>query len=418
MDPAELLKQLGIDLVKDADNYEPVEGSYKFKIMASDPTGKGSLLKAYTEKDEETGDEDHYIAGTASSSIKDLHGDTILPTALIDMEKAANNNLTMLLNHDAKVPEDIAGSCIKASIVSNATDPETGAPIYDLNFEKIRVNKSNPRALDTFKALRGDLDKSGKPKGNGVKLGLSIGARIPEGGAIRNKKDGTLLISHLNLLECSIVSIPANPRSWIDYAVKSYKTGPDGAPDASTGPGVRLELEVPETGSTSATVTASVVPTPPAEPEPITPEPVAAAAEPDVTASQGAPQSEPGADASAVAAAATPDPEPVPEGMLRSLVEAQSALGEITTKYIAAEQARIQESAKAARLEGELESLKVFTRDFVGDTNQLLARLSRLPVGQKASFKAIATDFDSSLKGLEDVYGANIIATLSRSTDT
>jgi hypothetical protein len=44
---------------------------------------------------------------------------------------------------------------------------------------------------------------------------------IPEGGAVRNKKSGAYTIAHVELLETSVVGIPANPRSWVQNAVKS-----------------------------------------------------------------------------------------------------------------------------------------------------------------------------------------------------
>ena len=417
MNLAELQKQIGIDLTKDAEDLEIVPGSYDFKMFTRDANGNGLSVKAFVEKDEETGEEEYFIAGVASSTIKDLHGDTMLPSALIDMERQANNNLTIFLNHEYKVPEDVAGSVEKAKITSSAQD-ESGAPIYDLEFEKIRINKTNPRAVDSFKALKG----TGRaPKG--VKLGLSIGARIPEGGAIRNKKTGALLIAHVDLLETSIVSIPANPRSWIQNAVKALNAGPSTTVKAVvTDDGPELVITPTVTDSGTSVTLGQGLPEPEPTPTP-EPQPEPKSAEPEITnaaPSQGAPQSEPGADGAApeaVVAEATPDPVPAPEGMLRSLVEAQAALGEITTKYIDEVQARIAATAKAARLEQELESLKTFTKDFVADTNQLLARLSRLPAGQKASFKAIAADFDDSLKGVEDIYGADIVATL-RSNNT
>jgi len=44
---------------------------------------------------------------------------------------------------------------------------------------------------------------------------------IPEGGATRDRKSGTYNIEHVELLETSLVGVPANPRSWVEYAVKS-----------------------------------------------------------------------------------------------------------------------------------------------------------------------------------------------------
>lgn len=147
------------------------------------------------------------LHGVASSTTKDLHGDTILESAISDMESAANNNLTIFLNHSYNVPEDVGGSVEKAKSQTRGVD-QNGDPNVDLDFD-ILVNESNPRAVSTFEAIE-----------RGTKLGLSIGAMIPEGGAKRNK-DGTYIIEHLDLMETSLVGIPANPRSWVEYAVKA-----------------------------------------------------------------------------------------------------------------------------------------------------------------------------------------------------
>jgi len=149
------------------------------------------------------------LLGTASSTIKDLHGDNMLLSALEDMEKAANNNLTIFGNHSYQVPEDVYGSTESASIRNAGTVDENGDPIYDLKFS-IVMNDENDRAVKTWKAI----DK-------GSKLGISIGANIPAGGAVRDKKSGAYTIAHVDLLETSIVGIPANPRSWVENAMKS-----------------------------------------------------------------------------------------------------------------------------------------------------------------------------------------------------
>ena len=143
--------------------------------------------------------------GVASSSIKDRHGDTITRSALSEMERSANENMTIFLNHSYEVPEDVAGSVERAVLRNHPTDPD----IQDLVFD-IVVNDKNDRAIKTWEAIDA-----------GTKLGLSIGARIPEGGASRSKDTGRYVIDHVDLLETSIVGVPANPRSWDEYAVKS-----------------------------------------------------------------------------------------------------------------------------------------------------------------------------------------------------
>lgn len=146
------------------------------------------------------------LTGVASSTIRDLHGDAMLESAIRDMEVQANKGLTIFLNHEYRVPEDVAGSTSGARAVQRGTDQD-GNPIWDLDLD-IDINDENSRAVEAWKSIRK----------KGTKLGLSIGANIPEGGWERNDA-GRYDIKHINLLETSIVGIPANPRSWISKAV-------------------------------------------------------------------------------------------------------------------------------------------------------------------------------------------------------
>ncbi len=145
------------------------------------------------------------LHGIASSTVLDRQGHEIRASALADMETSASNNMTIFLNHEYKVPEDVAGSVERASIRSHPTDPA----IRDLVLD-IVINEANPRAVNAWQAIQ-----------KGTQLGLSIGAQIPEGGAHRDKKSGAYVIEHVNLMETSLVGVPANPRSWVEYAVKS-----------------------------------------------------------------------------------------------------------------------------------------------------------------------------------------------------
>ena len=149
------------------------------------------------------------LHGIASSTVKDRHGDTMNPSALEDMERAANNNLTIFLNHEYRVPEDVAGHVERALIRSHPQDPN----IHDLTLD-IVINEVNQRAKDAWAAIDA-----------GTQLGLSIGAMVPDGGATRDRKSGTYSIDHVDLLETSLVGVPANPRSWVEYAVKSLSGG-------------------------------------------------------------------------------------------------------------------------------------------------------------------------------------------------
>jgi HK97 family phage prohead protease len=163
------------------------------------------LLKAYEQ------DGRKMLRTTASSSVADLSKDEILPSAIHQMADRARNNLTIFLNHEYRVPEDVLGSVETATVVQRGVD-NIGSPIFDLDFDLV-VNESNPRALQTYAAIE-----------NGVQLGTSIGAIVRHA---TKKKDGGYRVDDIELLEASIVGIPANPRSWVHYAVKSLTTTVD-----------------------------------------------------------------------------------------------------------------------------------------------------------------------------------------------
>lgn len=385
---------LGIDLTKDADFLELTTEPIEFKIFTRDHEGQGLALKAWEEKIEGDDQEsDWLIAGVASSTIKDHHGDTMMPSALLDMEKAANANLTIFLNHSYKVPEDVAGSVRKATLTTRDHD-DKGEPIYDLDF-KLAVNKSNPRAIEAFKAIKG-----------GTKLGLSIGANIPPGGAVKNKKDGTFTIMHVDLLETSIVSIPANPRSWIDSAVKALKSGVSsartGTVEAVGFVELTSELEVEVLESIVSDDTTTEV----NHPETTN----------DINPSQEAPQSEPGNDGSATedviadatdVLARTEDPT-LTVGLVGALREAHDALAAVTNSLIDESSARIDLERQVVTLTRERDQAKQTSVDVVAEVATLIEALGNLPVGQKASFKRIKADFED----LESVYPSEFVRQL------
>jgi flagellin-like hook-associated protein FlgL len=151
---------------------------------------------------------------TASSTIRDLVGDEILPVAIEKMADQARQNMTIFLNHSYQVPEDVLGSVKDAQIIQRGSDEE-GNPIIDLDFD-VSVEDANPRAVQTWEAID-----------NGTKLGTSIGAQVRHA---TKKKGGGMVIDDILLLEASIVGIPANPRSWVQSAIKSIKSLDDVTP--------------------------------------------------------------------------------------------------------------------------------------------------------------------------------------------
>lgn len=187
-------------------------------------------------------DDGMILTGVASSTVKDRHGDVMTANALDSMLRTADG-MTIYLNHSYNVPEDVAGTVQRAWI------NQSGEDLHDLHFE-IRINEDNPRAVQAFNAI----DK-------GTKLGLSIGAMIPDGGAKRNKGSGSYIIDEVELLETSIVSIPANPRSWVDYARKSLMSKDDVPEVDDDEPILKDGEDNPEVEQTDVTVENSVEPT-------------------------------------------------------------------------------------------------------------------------------------------------------------
>ena len=168
-------------------------------------------LKAY-----ETESGDRFVSGTTSSTIRDLHGDAMAMSALKSMEETAKQNMTVFLNHNYNVPEDLFGSATDARIVKRM-DEETGEEVYDLDIDvKVCPEDENPQAMQAYRAIK-----------RGVKLGLSIGARVENADKKRDEKSGvdTYVINKVRLLEASVVGIPANQRSYLHNAVKSLRSG-------------------------------------------------------------------------------------------------------------------------------------------------------------------------------------------------
>jgi starvation-inducible DNA-binding protein len=167
-----------------------------------------NALKAY--EDEFGG---RVVTGTTSSTIRDLHGDEMTYNALKSMEHTAKQNMTIWLNHEYKVPDDLFGSVTDARIVKRID--ETGQEVYDLDVDiKVCPEEENPEAMRAFRAIK-----------RGVKLGLSIGARVERVTKRKDQHSGeeSYVIDSVKLMEASVVGIPANQRSYLQNAVKSLR---------------------------------------------------------------------------------------------------------------------------------------------------------------------------------------------------
>jgi starvation-inducible DNA-binding protein len=180
----------------------PREVNMDFKVYTN-------ALKAY-----EASNGDLYVTGTTSSTIRDLHGDEMTLNAIKTMADTAKQNMTIFLNHNYNVPQDLFGSVKDARVVKRF-DSETNSEVYDLDIDVLVCKEDeNPEAMRAFKAIK-----------RGVKLGLSIGARVDR---VSKKKDAntgedTYLIDSVKLMEASVVGIPANQRSYLQNALKSLK---------------------------------------------------------------------------------------------------------------------------------------------------------------------------------------------------
>jgi HK97 family phage prohead protease len=387
------------------------------------------------------------LHGIASSSVKDRHGDTMQPSALMDMERSANNNLTIFLNHSYDVPEDVAGHVERALLRSHPQDPD----IHDLSMD-IVVNQTNPRAVKAWEAIEA-----------GTQLGLSIGAMIPEGGAERDRKSGAYSINHVELLETSLVGVPANPRSWVEYAVKSLNIS-WADPDAEEGVGQRSDGEfgrvIEVTGEEAEAILAKELTSdemdhhddPPEEGvEPEEPTEVEAEVTPDITdatvsiempnggkvhidtGNRGTPKT-PAGEASQEALLSAPETEDQDEiedlGPWAGILPVKSAL--IDTDVQTALQ--LMEPSVVASLRNSTELLKAITRELIDTkaalaerndeyaaleeatkavvtkTGQILDKLSNTPVGRRAVVREVSDQFAS----LKSVYSEEFLSLLKK----
>ena len=147
---------------------------------------------------------------TASSTVEDAHGDEFTDGAVQKMAGQANGSgMSIFLNHEYRIPEDLFGTTTEAQAVKRAS-ADGSELVTDMDLTGF-INEANPRARETADALEG-----------GAKLGVSIGARIKDYRP-RDEKDplGGWIINDVELKETSIVGMPANPRSWVHYATKA-----------------------------------------------------------------------------------------------------------------------------------------------------------------------------------------------------
>lgn len=161
------------------------------------------LMKSISTKDGE-GDERPTVVVTASSTEIDLATDRFSMSALKQME-AQFPAMTIFLNHQYKIPEDVFGKVSSAVLVQR-----DGHTDLDLSIE---VETSNQRAVDTYNMVK-----------NGTTLGVSVGVLVLDADFVKDdstKGVEVLEITSIYTLEASVVGIPANRRSWVQNAIKA-----------------------------------------------------------------------------------------------------------------------------------------------------------------------------------------------------
>lgn len=187
----------------------PAATGQRFKFFSG-------VLKAYTQKklnddgtEVEGAGPDYVIEGVASSNARDRYGDTMSAQCQASM-LAQCSGLTMFGNHEYDVPEDVFGKCIDAKL-------ETTGDTIDLAI-KMQIASTNPRAIQAWKLISTDQ----------IQLAFSIGGRILDADVDDENDDGSgwfppLIINDLELLEVSLVGIPANPRAYTRSFIEDIK---------------------------------------------------------------------------------------------------------------------------------------------------------------------------------------------------
>lgn len=376
------------------------------------------LLKAY-----EGGDGLKRLRTTASSTVLDLGGDQMELSALNSMAATAQQNMTIFLNHKYQVPEDVLGS-VEAVAIKDA------GGVWDLDFD-IRVEESNERAVKTWTQIQ-----------NGTKLGCSIGANIPEGGYERT--DTGLKIKDIHLREASIVGIPANPRSFVQFAMKALHDAESEEDTVTADVTHTINLNVGSTEMTLGedgpeTITVLREQEPPTEAEPIgdteseskgpadseslaplmggddptkpssdTDDSPDATDTPDTdstTESDGPPEgdsagsSEPSQEASkSIPESDGIDDEDTRAVIAKGIETLQSLLTASDAELVESRKALASETEARVKAERELAQAK----DDLKLARDIVERISALPIGRRTSFKAAASEFRTRFSGVYD----------------
>lgn len=345
------------------------------------------LLKAFTAEDGT-----RRIRTTASSTATDRRGHEITEGAIRNMAASAKNNMTIFLNHSYKVPEDVFGSVEDVAVINRDG-------VWDLDFE-VRLNEANPRAVKTYEAIQG-----------GTKLATSIGANIIRD-KVRKSDGGGQIFDDLELVEASIVALPANPRTWIHYMLKALKDAPLEL-DGDDSEEEEEEHTHDEEEETTEEAAAPVPPSSSIEPTAVVAEStlVAESEAPDETepAQEGQPTEPETADAPAEEPAAEEEAEEtsaIPEGLTEfsELVGLlKSAMGELVDTR------KERDEEHAGRIAAETERDKAIAD--LGKAQSIVEGIAALPIGRRTGFDDYVREFRTKFS---DVYGDDFLKMLEK----
>lgn len=145
-----------------------------------------------------------------SSTQRDLEGDQMSLKALNDMTKAPSN-LTVWLNHDYTLPDSIFGSVVGTPKIVHQEG------VADLHLA-VSVEMENPAAARVKRYID-----------NGRRLGCSIGCmvtefEVPDDAGEEDWYKNPIIIHGVQVVEYSVVGIPANQRSWVENAIRGVFT--------------------------------------------------------------------------------------------------------------------------------------------------------------------------------------------------
>jgi hypothetical protein len=321
---------------------------------------------------------------TASSSITDRHGDEITEECIRDMTKqAVEKSMTIFLNHHYIVPEDVIAKTFAAQTLNRVKNDE-GDQIWDMDLD-IEMVTSNVRADKTWDLLKKDM----------VKLGVSIGAMIEDWEYIDKDAGfwGGLRIKKVDLLEASIVGIPANQRSWVQNAVKAIKSFTTSAETEENEETSDMPPD-PMTLSTDPIVESVETETPE-----IIPETVEAAAEPvtpEIPESEETLQELPAIEAALEGESETEDDSDDAGEVSDSDI--------VLALTLTVDDLRVQLKDAMAEIEA-LRKQNSELADYVKDADAVLTTVAKTPIGRKTS---IAKTVDTFHSKVVEMYGEEV----------